>query len=146
MYVAEVGFEPGYVTPKPGPLFSSQRHVIGSKEEWGSPKEGLRFSTLDAHRPFRDRLAHPPHPGATRPGTHLLSLQPGHPWFALLEKQQALAVAERAGGQNPPPSGGLGRGGLGMVGSRAPTGPLTGFPPGPSFPGTPELPCGQKKG
>lgn len=94
--MAEVGFEPGYVTPKPGPLFSSQRHAIGTKKGWGSPKEGLRPSTLDVTVTFRDRLALPPYPVATKPGTHLLSLQPGHPWFALLEKQQALAMAERA--------------------------------------------------
>lgn len=67
----------------------------------------------------------------------------GHPWFALLEKQQVLAMAERAGGQNPLPLGAWVEEVWAWWAAVCPLG-LTGFPPGPSFQ-APRLPCGQKK-
>lgn len=99
----------------------------------------------------RERLPRPPQPGATWLRTHLLSLQPRHPWLPLEEKQWALGLVHHDRARGPSPtSGSLGGAGLDTVGSAPPTptelGSLTGFPPGPSLPGTPELPCGQKKG
>lgn len=79
--------------------------LLEQRRGGGPPRKVSGLAPLMLTVTFRDRLDLPPDPSATRPGTHLLSLQPGHPWFALLEKQQVLAMAERAGGPNPLPLG-----------------------------------------
>lgn len=96
-------------------------------------------------------------PRAARHRAYLLSLSPGHSWLPLLGKfkkeEEAWGISaghkdwylvycyagKELRTQALSPEGSR-RTDLGMGGLWS----LTGFPPGPSFPGIPELPCNQK--
>ena len=122
--MVEVGFEPVCVTPKPGPLFSNHTHTIGTKKGWGSPEEGPRPSTLDAQCHLQ-REACPPIPTWGNQAWDSPSLPSALEPLAspVGEAVSVSATAERARGPSPSLSGGLGRRGLGIVGSGSPPPP-----------------------